>query len=153
MSSRHSSRHHSSRSSGSRHQRKEANEENENLIEQCKTIVAQIDEMLATDPSNFEAHVPGGRSVMTTLDRIHFFRDASRVAEQNWLVAGLQELAYHDPDNGSIGDIASWCQASFLKILRNSPNNVDTLSGKSTSPPRTVLKQIYQSQRQHRTPY
>lgn len=130
MSSR-SSRHHSSRSSGSRHSRREANGENENLIEQCKTIVTQIDEMLATDPRNFDAHVPGARSVMTALDRIHFFRDASRVAEQNWLVIGLQDLAYHDADNGSIGDIAAWCQASFLKILRNSPTNVDTLSGES----------------------
>lgn len=128
MSSRHS-RNHTSRSSGSRHQRRETNDENENLVEQCKTIVTQIDEMLAEYPSNFEAHLPGARSVMTTLDRIHFFRAASRVAEQNWLVTGLQELAYHDADNGNIQDIARWCQESFLKILRNHPNNADTLSG------------------------
>lgn len=114
MSPSHSSRHHPSRSSGSRHKRKGGDEENENLIEQCKTIVTQIDEMLASNPGNFKAHIPGARSVMSTLDRIHFFRNASRIAEQNWLVAGLQDLAYHDSDNGCISDIATWCH-----VLKN----------------------------------
>lgn len=70
------------------------------------------------------------RSAMTALDHLHFFRDPARYAEQVWIIQGLQDFAYFDADNGCISDIAEHCQASWLRVLRNYPESVDTLAGK-----------------------
>jgi hypothetical protein len=127
MSSRHSgsSRHrsHQSRSSGS--------EQNpDDLVEQVKNIVNLLYEVVSSRPHEWETYVPSARSAITALDHLRFFRDPSRFAEQIWIVRGLQDFAYHDADSGCIRDIAEYCQASWLRVLRNYPENVETLTGK-----------------------
>jgi hypothetical protein len=67
---------------------------------------------------------------MTALDHLRFFRDPARFAEQVWIIQGLQDYAYHDADTGCIGDIAEYCQTSWLRVIRNYPENVESLSGK-----------------------
>ncbi len=78
---------------------------------------------------------------MTALDHIRFFRDPQRFAEQVWMLHGLQDYAFHDADSGCIRDIAEWCQTAWLRILRNYPENVETLTGMSSPtnfPPQSV---------------
>ena len=122
-SSRHHRSHHSSGSS--------SGAISEDVVEQVKGIVTTLYDVVTTRPSEWEAYLASARSAMTALDGMHFFRDAQRFAEQVWIIQGLQDYAFHDADNGVIRDIAQWCQTSWLRVLRNYPENVDVLTGKS----------------------
>ncbi len=118
-SSRHRS-HHSSRST----------EENpEDLVEQVKSIITLLYEVVSSRPYEWEAYLPSARSAITALDHIRFFRDPQRFAEQVWMLHGLQDYAFHDADSGCIRDVAEWCQTAWLRILRNYPENVEVLTG------------------------
>jgi len=131
-SSRHSSsRHHRSHQSRST---ETSNAESEAIIEQIKGVLTILYEVALTRPHEWETYLPSARSAMTALDHIRFFRDPTRFAEQIWIIQGLQDYAYHDADSGCIRDIAEYCQASWLRVLRNYPENVDTLTGKLSSP-------------------
>jgi hypothetical protein len=132
MSSRHSgsSRHrsHQSRSSET------SSAASEDLVEQVKGIVTILYDVVLNRPYEWETYIPSARSAMTALDHIRFFRDPARFAEQVWIIQGLQDYAYHDADSGCIRDIAEYCQASWLRVLRNYPDSVETLTGKLKQP-------------------
>ncbi len=98
-------------------------------VENFKTLLTQIDNMLADDHDEWEDYLHAARSAVATLDRIHFFRMTDRLEEQRWIIQVLQDYAYHDADEGSIQDIADWCRASWLRILRDHPEDVDILKG------------------------
>ena len=102
----------------------------EDLVEQVKSIVTLLYEVVSSRPHEWETYVPSARSAMTALDHLHFFRDPARFAEQVWIIQGLQDFAYHDADNGCIRDVAEYCQASWLRVLRNFPENAETLTGR-----------------------
>jgi hypothetical protein len=122
------SRHSGSSRHRSHHSR--STEQNpEDLVEQVKSIVTLLYEVVSCRPHEWETYLPSARSAITALDHIHFFRDPQRFAEQVWMLHGLQDYAFHDADSGCIRDIAEWCQTSWLRILRNYPENVETLTG------------------------
>jgi hypothetical protein len=127
MSSRHSgsSRHrsHQSRSSAT-------DGANEDLVDQVKSIASLLYDVVTARPHEWEAYLASARSAMTALDHLRFFRDPTRFAEQVWIIQGLQDYAYHDADSGCIRDVAEYCQSSWLRVLRNYPDNVETLTGK-----------------------
>jgi hypothetical protein len=102
----------------------------EDLVEQVKSIVTLLYEVVSSHAHEWESYVPSARSAMTALDHLRFFRDPARFAEQVWILQGLQDFAYHDADSGCIRDVAEYCQASWLRILRNYPENVEALTGK-----------------------
>ena len=118
-----SSRHHRS------HRSRSTETNQEDVIEQVKSVVTTLNDVTYTRPHEWESYLPSARSAMTALDHIRFFRDPERVTEQIWIINGLQDYAFHDADNGSIRDIAEWCQTAWLRILRNYPENVETLTG------------------------
>jgi len=99
------------------------------MIEQVKTIVTQLNDVVASNPHEWETYLPSARSALAALEHLRFFRDPQRYAEQIWILHGLQDYAFHDADSGCIPDIADFCQASWLRILRNYPDNVETLTG------------------------
>ncbi|RDL34515.1 uncharacterized protein BP5553_07643 [Venustampulla echinocandica] len=101
----------------------------EGVIAQVKSIVTQLDGVLSSSPHEWATYVPSARSAMGAIDRIHFFRDRQRFAEQIWVLQGLQDFAYHDPDSGCIRDIAEWCQIAWLRILQDHPENLEALTG------------------------
>jgi hypothetical protein len=86
-------------------------------------------DVVANSPDEWETYLASARSAVTALDHLRFFRDPQRFAEQVWILHGLQDYAFHDPDSGSIRDIAEWAQASWLKVLRNYPENEQVLTG------------------------
>lgn len=124
MSSRHSgsSRHRS-------HQARAVDGNPEDLVEQVKSIVTLLNEVVSSRPHEWETYLPSARSAVTALDHLRFFRDPQRFAEQVWILHGLQDFAFHDADAGAIQDIAEWCQTAWLRVLRNFPENVETLTG------------------------
>ncbi|KAG9238643.1 hypothetical protein BJ875DRAFT_510416 [Amylocarpus encephaloides] len=114
-----------SRQSGSsKHKSKSGgSSDNEGLVEQVKNIVTLLYEVVSSRPHECENYIPSARSAIAALDQIHFFRDPQRFAEQVWILQGLQEFGFYDADAGCIRDITEFCQASWLRILRNFPDN------------------------------
>ena len=101
----------------------------EQRIAACKTSVTQIIATLRSTPQNWRSHLDLARSVMAQIDSTAFMQQRSRVAEQTWMVAGLQRLAYADADNGEVPEIAAWCARQWLIIYQRDPQNVEALTG------------------------
>lgn len=121
----------SSRYAGSsRHRSRQSSTDSEELVDQVKQIVATLDEVVSSRPHQWETYLASARSAVAALERLSFFRDPGRFVEQVWIIRGLQDYAYHDADTGCISDIADFCQASWLRVLRNHPENVDILTGR-----------------------
>ncbi|KAJ8061868.1 hypothetical protein OCU04_009659 [Sclerotinia nivalis] len=113
----------------SRHQSRSTEGNPEDMVEQVKSIITLLDEVVSSRPHECETYIPSARSAVTALEHIRFFRDPARFAEQVWIVRGLQSFAFYDADNGSVIDIADFCQNAWLRVLRNYPENVDVLTG------------------------
>lgn len=124
----------SSRHAGSsRHRPRQPSTDSEDLVDQVKHIVTTLNEVVSSRPHQWETYLASARSAVAALERLSFFRDPARFAEQVWIIRGLQDYAYHDADSGCISDIADFCQASWLRVLRNNPDNVDILTGRLKS--------------------
>lgn len=123
----------SSRRSGSprnrRHTSQSTDSDSEELIAQVKHIVTTLDEVVSRRPDQWDTYLASARSAVAALESLRFFRDPARFAEQVWIIQGLQDYAYHDADAGYIQDISEFCQASWLRVLRNYPENVEVLTG------------------------
>ena len=101
----------------------------EQRIGVCKTGLNQIYTMLRTAPQNWRNYVNLARSVIAHLDATTFMQQASRTAEQAWMVAGLQSLAFADAEGGGIPDVASWCSRQWLMIFQRDPQSIAALRG------------------------
>jgi hypothetical protein len=121
---------HSGSSRHRSHQSRAGDGNPEDLVEQVKSIVTLLYEVVTSRPHEWESYLASARSAMAALDHLRFFRDPQRFAEQVWILHGIQDFAFHDADAGSIQDIAEWCQTAWLRVLRNFPENVETLTGK-----------------------
>lgn len=119
-------------SKSSRYQSRSTKGNPEDMVEQVKSIVTLLNEVISSRPLECETYIPSARSAITALEHLHFFRGPARIAEQVWIIQGLQRFAFYDADNGSVIDIADFCQITWLRVLRNYPENVDVLTGKST---------------------
>jgi hypothetical protein len=106
-------------------------DDTESLLNSVKSFLSRVDSMLSEDREEWEDYLRPARSAIAVLDRIHFFELAGRVAEQRWIVQVFQDYAYHDPDEGSVQDMAEWCRTSWLRILRDYPEDVEALIGTS----------------------
>jgi hypothetical protein len=103
--------------------------DSEAIRDSVKRVLSQVDACVEDNPDDWESYLGRARSAMASVDRIHFFRNAGRLPEQQWIIQVLQGYAYHDADDGNIRDIAEWCQTSWLRILRDHPDNVEILTG------------------------
>ncbi|KAF7914524.1 uncharacterized protein EAF01_000930 [Botrytis porri] len=116
-------------SKSSRHQSRSTEGNPEYMVEQVKSIITLLNEVVSSRPHECETYIPSARSAVTALEHIRFFRDPARFAEQVWIIQGLQSFAFYDADNGSVMGIADFCQNSWLRVLRNYPDDVDVLTG------------------------
>lgn len=116
-------------SKSSRHQSRTAEGNPEDMVEQVKSIVTLLGEVVSSRPHECETYIPSARSAITAVEHLRFFRDPARFAEQVWIIQGLQDFAFYDADNGSVRDIVDFCQNAWLRVLRNYPENVDVLTG------------------------
>ena len=101
----------------------------EQRITVCKTGLNQIYTMLRSSPQTWRNYITLARSVIAHLDATTFMQQASRTAEQVWMIAGLQRLAYVEVDNGGVADIASWCARQWMVIFQREPQNIAALRG------------------------
>lgn len=101
----------------------------EQRINICKTSVGQIYSMLRSSPQDWRNYLTLARSIIAHLDSTTFMRQASRHAEQTWVIAGLQRLAYADADTGAVPDIASWCARQWLVVFQRDNQDIAALRG------------------------
>lgn len=101
-----------------------------NRIEVAISEIRRIYAMLESNSNDWERQINSARSVIRSIDMTTFMYDLERSEEQTWLVAGLQRLAYHEPDAGGVRDIAEWCVTQWLRVLQNHPENVRALTGR-----------------------
>jgi hypothetical protein len=102
------------------------------VTESVKEVLTSIENMLTEHRHEWKNYLPAARSTITSLDEVEYFSLPDRLTDQRRIVQVLQGYAYHDSDDGSIQDIADWCQASWLRILRDHPDDVETLTGSSS---------------------
>lgn len=101
----------------------------EQRITACKTAISQIYAMLRSSPGQWRNFLNLARTAIAHLDSTTFMQQTTRTAEQVWMVAALQMLAYKDVDNGAVVDIASWCSRQWLNVVQRDANNVAALRG------------------------
>jgi len=104
----------------------------DSVTESVRGVLTGIENMLTEHRDEWENYLLAARSTIASLDEAEYFSLPDRLSEQRWTVQVLQDYAYHDSDDGSIQDIADWCQASWLRILRDHPDDVETLTGSSS---------------------
>jgi hypothetical protein len=102
------------------------------VTESVRDILTGIENMLTENRDEWENYLQAARSIIASLDEAEYFSLPDRLTEQRLIVQVLQDYAYHDSDDGSIQDIADWCQASWLRILRDHPDGVEILTGSSS---------------------
>jgi hypothetical protein len=101
------SRDHGSSRDGS-HSSRTQDEHPGDLVEQAKSIVTLLYEVVSSRPHEWKRYVASARSAMAALDNLCFYRDPARLTEQVWIIHGLPKFAYHDADSECIWDIAEY---------------------------------------------
>lgn len=101
----------------------------EHRIAVCTAGVGRIYAMLQDSSSEWRNYLNLARSVTRALDQTGFMLDPTRRDEQAWVVESIQELAYVDADSGGDYELAEWCQAQWLTLLQQDPNQLRALRG------------------------
>ncbi|KAF2161888.1 hypothetical protein M409DRAFT_69422 [Zasmidium cellare ATCC 36951] len=101
----------------------------EQRITVCKTSLNQIYAMLRSSPQDWRNYINLARTIITHLDSTTFMQQGNRTQEQVWMIAGLQRLAFAEPDSGGVNDIAAWCSRQWLVIYQREPQNLAALRG------------------------
>lgn len=121
----------SSRHRSSKHKEKGTilSEKSESNLANVKNNLELLNKMLLERPREWEQWLSTARTAMRAIDAMRFLKDTGRVQEQIWLIQVLQDYSFHDADEGCIRDISQWCQSSWLRVLRDHPDNVAVLKG------------------------
>lgn len=124
----------SSRHRSSKHKEKGTilSEKSEANLANVKNNLELLNKMLSERPQEWEQWLSTARTAMRAIDAMRFLKDTGRVQEQIWLIQVLQDYSFHDADEGCIRDISQWCQSSWLRVLRDHPDNVAILKGMIT---------------------
>jgi hypothetical protein len=100
-----------------------------NQISLVLSEIYSIDAAVGNSSIDESYLVARARSLILTLDQNSFFRRSVQEENQIYAIRVFQRLAFYDVDSGGIADIADWCIARWLRILRRNPHNVDILQG------------------------
>jgi hypothetical protein len=101
----------------------------EQRINACKPAISQIYNMLRSSPQEWQSVLNLARTVIAQLDSTTFMQQTARTAEQVWMIAALQTIAFQNVDSGAILDIASWCSRQWLVIVQRDAQNLSALRG------------------------
>ena len=101
----------------------------EQRITVCKTSLNQIYTALRSSSNQWRNYIPLARSIIAHIDATSFMQQPTRTAEQAWMIAGLQRLAFADQESGSVNDIATWCARQWQIIYQREPLNVVAIRG------------------------
>ena len=99
-------------------------------------IISSLRALRSETPSTqveIDARIEAARSIITSLNATPFMTWSDRYDDQTFVIAELQNLAYHEADGGGSQDIAQWCIRQYLQIINQSREDpVEALSGMPT---------------------
>lgn len=88
-----------------------------------------ISEMLLNDSDRWDDYLVTARRAILVLDNTNIFSFEDNLSEQIWVLNTLQDLAFHDADNGFITDVAEWVDHQWLRVLSIHPDDPYILAG------------------------
>lgn len=94
--------------------------------------VDDVRQIAASSSTSSEARarlVAAARAAIRVFDDYHLSQLPGSVVDQAFIIATLQELAYHEIDGGGITDIAEWCMNRWLGLSQNHPASVAAFRG------------------------
>jgi len=106
----------------------------EQQINLAKAELRRVQHTVETGCTNWDAHVSVARAIIASVDSTSLMQRADRPTDQAFIIARLQNLAYHDADSGGVQDIADWCVTQWLRMIQRDPENVDALKGMPRCP-------------------
>lgn len=99
-------------------------------------IMSSLPTLRSETPSTqaeIDTRIEAARSIITSLNATPFMTWSDRYDDQIFVIAELQNLAYHEADGGGSQDIAQWCIRQYLQIINQSREEpVEALSGMLT---------------------
>lgn len=102
---------------------------------QIRNLRVEIQRISSTQESGASNAAKAGlnraRTVIGSVSSMPCAQDPEQLSQQLLLVESLQHLAYIDPDQGGVKDIAEWCVQRWLKLQQHNPENWKVLQGKS----------------------
>lgn len=94
--------------------------------------VDDVRQIAASSSTSSEARarlVATARTAIRVFDSHHLSQLPGSVVDQAFIIATLQELAYHEIDGGGITDIAEWCMNRWLVLSQIHPASVAAFRG------------------------
>lgn len=93
------------------------------------TELRRIQHAIANHAVDWTQHTAAARSVISSVNSTSLMQQPDRAGDQQFIISGLQKLAYYEPDSGGVQDIAEWCVTQWLRLLQHNGENVDALEG------------------------
>jgi hypothetical protein len=106
----------------------------EQQINLAKAELRRVQHTVETGSTNWDAHICAARAIIASVNSTSLMQRADRPTDQAFIIAGLQNLAYHDADSGGVQDIADWCVTQWLRMIQRDAENVDALKGMPRCP-------------------
>jgi hypothetical protein len=101
----------------------------EQRITSAKAELQRIQNSVQTGSHDWDRHITAARGIIASIDSTSLMQRVNRSADQTFIISGLQNLAYHDPDSGGVQDIAEWCVSQWLRMVQRDPEHVNALQG------------------------
>ncbi|KAH8821924.1 hypothetical protein F5884DRAFT_106332 [Xylogone sp. PMI_703] len=101
----------------------------EEAMEHVKTIITSLYMIVLSPSSDWQAYLSPTQCAMAALDNLDFPSDPQGLREQIWIIQGLQDFSFVQASSIVVGDIATWCQSAWLRLLEIHPENVQSLAG------------------------
>jgi hypothetical protein len=106
----------------------------EQRINSAKAELRRVQHAVETGSTNWGAHIGTARAIVASVNSTSLMQRADRPTDQAFIIAGLQNLAFHDADSGGVQDIADWCVTQWLRMIQRDPENVNALNGMPRCP-------------------
>jgi hypothetical protein len=101
----------------------------EQRINSAKADLRRLQHTVGTGSTDWNAHISAARAIVASVNSTSLMQRTDRPTDQAFVIAGLQNLAYHDADSGGVQDIADWCVTQWLRMIQRDPENIDALKG------------------------
>ena len=107
----------------------------DSAVEQMRAMSSEAVQILAAleshpNPQEIDSNINRARQILQFADTIPIAQQPNRFREEFHLVSSLQGVAYHDPDSGSVRDIAEWCVQRWLRLLQHYPDSWEIFQGR-----------------------
>jgi hypothetical protein len=90
---------------------------NSDVITEVLQRLQDVDSTPITGQADLQARLSIARSMIARMTSLSLPSSLEQFEEQLQIVSRLQNLAYHDNNQGGVEDIASWCLRAYLQLL------------------------------------